>query len=324
MRSSFVRVRLFAILAMAVGLMAGTSLAASAAPSAPAGGHVASYQSGTDICDAMIEADLIGWDYTVDKVTYPTLNSFIAAIGAFGLDPGSAAAIYNGACAAILGPPTEVPVPSIPPTEVPVPTETTVPTDVPSTTSTSSITINGYLSDQVAYPQFLDSDPFSTADAGGTIPADFTFELYVNGDTSAAPFAVVSTDGGAAFVDDVPTGNVTIYETSSGASADVAVISDEITAVTFFMPLGTESDVVPTEAPVEATAPADPAQTTAVPDGDQGKTDGGKSSTSVNSLPNTGQGSASSSDGSTIVLLFGAMSLVALAAGSAWRQRQTV
>ncbi len=44
----------------------------------------------------------------------------------------------------------------------------------------------------------------------------------------------------------------------------------------------------------------------------------------VSDLPSTGQGSDGGASGSAIVLFFGAMSMVALAAGFAWRQRHTI
>jgi len=462
MRHSFVKLRLLAILAMTVGLMAGSSLAASAAPSAPAGGHAASYQVDVNACVSLFDAGLIDADGFVDEVAFPTVLDFTTNLDVLAIvNADVAASVFGGGCAGFQAEPTveptaavtvqpgegdKTPEGGIPPTEVPTTVPTVAPTNVPSTTS--SITISAFLSDQVAYPQFLVSAPFSAqaaSDVGGSIPADRTFEIYVNGDTSAAPFAVVSTGGGAAVVDGVPEGFVTIYETQSGASIDVDVVSGNITSVTFFAPSGAgagNSDiasividtygcdqidvpvaatgstggvlpaavenndlegagctpidrdlvlylngdttaqpwasfstvdgvaalnevptgdhvlvdpatgyqfpvsaaagtvtaislyfpiddvVVPTE--VAPTATAAPGQPTAVPGGDHGhghdhgnKGNGGKSSSSsVSSLPNTGQGSTSS-DSSTLVLLFGAMSLVALAGGVAWRQRRS-
>jgi len=42
----------------------------------------------------------------------------------------------------------------------------------------------------------------------------------------------------------------------------------------------------------------------------------------VSALPSTGQGDAAGTSASGIVLLFGAMSLIALVIGFAWRQRR--
>ncbi|HWV35838.1 MAG TPA: hypothetical protein VNZ55_09395 [Thermomicrobiales bacterium] len=448
MRSSFAKLRVFAILAMTVGLLVGTNLPASAAQTPD--------EDVIQYCIGLYGAGIIDEDGLVDP-SYTSLEDFVENSGIADLLPGvlDVVDVYNGGCFGFgPGPGAE---PGVPPTSVPLPTAQ--PTDPFVPGDTSSVTISGYLSDQVSVPTFMFSFPFSTADVGGTIPAEFTFELYVNGDTSAAPFAVVSTAGGAAVVDGVPTGLVTIYETGSGASVDVLVISGNITSVNFFMPSGPnagESDinsiaidtyvcdqirypvssagstffggaaveendlpsagctptdrdlvlylngdltaqpwasfttyggvavlnavpegdhvlvdpatgyqfgvsvfsdeggngtvtaislffpvggdvVVPTEVPAEPTATAAPGQPTAVPGGDHGhhghdhgKKDSGKkgsssssSSSTVSSLPNTGQGSSSSSDSSTLVLLFGAMSLVALAGGVAWRQRRS-
>ncbi|MGB3307316.1 MAG: hypothetical protein WBA63_14085 [Thermomicrobiales bacterium] len=256
MRQSFVKLRLLAILAMTVGLMAGSSLAASAAPSAPAGGHAASYQS-ADTCSALITANLI--DPTTGEIV--DLDTFETQALALGITQSEIDLVLLNGCdvapeptveptleptleptAAVTVQPGEgdkTPEGGIPPTQVPTTVPTVAPTEVPSTTS--SITISAFLSDQVAYPQFLVSAPFSAqaaSDVGGSIPADRTFELYVNGDTTAAPFAVVSTGGGAAVVDGVPEGLVTIYETQSGASIDVNVVSGNITSVTFLAPSG--------------------------------------------------------------------------------------
>jgi len=435
MRSSFAKLRVFAILAMTVGLVVGSNLPASAAQTPD--------EDVVQYCVGLYGAGIIDSDGFVDEVAYPTLQDFIDNSGIADLLPGvlDVSSVFNGGCAGFG--PGDGAEPGIPPTSVPLPTAE--PTDPFVPGDTSSVTISGFLSDQVSYPQFMFSDPFSTADVGGTIPGDFTFDLYVNGDTSAAPFAVVSTGGGAAVVDGVPTGLVTIYETGSGASVDVYVESGNITSVAFFMPSGPnagESDVnsiaidtyvcdqirypvssagntsfggaaveendlpsagctptdrdlvlylngdltaqpwasfttsggvavlndvpagfhtivdpatgyqfgvgvgpdeagngtvtaiglyfpvggevVPTQAPAEPTATPGNGGDNGHHGHDHGKKDEGKkSSSTVSSLPNTGQGSSSSSDSSTMVLLFGAMSLVALAGGLAWRQRRS-
>ncbi|MGB3304655.1 MAG: hypothetical protein WBA63_00580 [Thermomicrobiales bacterium] len=437
MRSSFAKLRVFAILAMTVGLLVGTNLPASAAQTPD--------EDVVQYCIGLYGAGLIDSEGFVDEFAYPTLQEFIdnSTVTDLISDVNVINSVFNGGCFGFG--PGDGAEPGIPPTSVPLPTAQ--PTDPFVPGDTSSVTISGYLSDQVSEPTFMYSDPFSTADVGGTIPADFTFEFYVNGDTAAAPFAVVSTGGGAAVVDGLPTGLVTIYETGSGASVDVIVVSGNITSVNFFMPSGpnagnsdinsiaidtyvcdqirypvssagiTAGAVEENDLPNAGCTPTDrdlvlylngdltaqpwasfttyggvavlnavpygfhtivdpatgyqfdvfagfgegsgtvtaislyfpvggdvvvptqvPAEPTATPGnggdngddghhghdhgkkGDKGTT--GKSST-VSSLPNTGQGSSSSTDSSTLVLLFGAMSLVALAGGVAWRQRRS-
>ncbi len=62
----------------------------------------------------------------------------------------------------------------------------------------------------------------------------------------------------------------------------------------------------------------------AADDGDDDGAADGDDDEAVSDLPSTGQGSDGGASGSAIVLFFGAISMVALAAGFAWRQRHTI
>jgi len=77
-------------------------------------------------------------------------------------------------------------------------------------------------------------------------------------------------------------------------------------------------DATPGAATPIATSTVEPTATTAA--GEPTTAAGEPTKAAVVALPNTGQGS--SSNGSTLILLFGAMSLVTVAAGFAWRQRR--
>lgn len=128
MRSSFVKLRLLAMVLMAFGFMASSGLSASAAPAAPAGAHAARYQSvDVAVCITLFNAGLLNPDGSVvDPLTFEA-----GANNAGVTDPTLILAIINGGCSGFPVPTpvgTGVPLPTLPPVETPTvaPTATEV------------------------------------------------------------------------------------------------------------------------------------------------------------------------------------------------------
>jgi LPXTG-motif cell wall-anchored protein len=223
-----------------------------------------------------------------------------------------------------------------------------IPGDNPGNSDISSLVLTSYAADQVDVATFyvsepIDQDPPSggaieldeiIATAGMDIPftgayvVDRLFYIYANGDTDTLPINV-QTVGGVAVVNALPTGTHLVTDAQTGVGVNVAVADNSVTVVTAVFPEGTgdtgDSDGDPdTEAPGSGNGTDDGDDDGSDDGSDDGDDSDGGSSTSggdVSSLPSTGQGS--SNESSTIVMILGAMSLVALAGGFAWRQRRT-
>lgn len=154
----------------------------------------------------------------------------------------------------------------------------------------------------------------------GAYLVDRQFTININGGGTGLN---LQTDGGVALFDKLPPGTHTITDTQTGYSSTFDIEAGSITTVTVVFPEGygntgsTDGDK-DTEDPDGSDSAADSGSDTGSDSGSDTGNGGGK----VSSLPSTGQGS-SSSDSSTLVLILGAMSLVALAGGFAWRQRRT-
>jgi LPXTG-motif cell wall-anchored protein len=221
-----------------------------------------------------------------------------------------------------------------------------IPGDNPGNSDISSLVLTSYAADQVDEPTFYISEPIDqdppdggaveldevVANAGIDIPftgayvVDRLFYVYANGDQQSIPYSV-QTIGGVGVLNALPTGTHLVTDAQTGVGVDVAVADNAVTVVTAVFPEGTgdsgDSDGDPdTEAPGQGNDGDDDGDGS--DDGDDDGDDSGDGSTSggdVSKLPSTGQGS--STESSTIVMILGAMSLVALAGGFAWRQRRT-
>lgn len=149
------------------------------------------------------------------------------------------------------------------------------------------------------------------------------FTININGGGTGLN---LQTDGGVALFDKLPPGVHTITDTQTGYSAEFEIVAGSITTVTVVFPEGF-GDTGSTDGDKDTESPDDAEDSASDSGSDTGSDSGSDSGTSggggkVSSLPSTGQGS-SSSDSGTIVLILGAMSLIALAGGFAWRQRRT-
>jgi hypothetical protein len=154
----------------------------------------------------------------------------------------------------------------------------------------------------------------------GAYLVDRQFTININGGGTGLN---LQTDGGVALFDKLPPGVHTITDTQTGYSAEFEIVAGSITTVTVVFPegygdTGSSTGDKDTEDPDDGDTAGDTGSDSGSDTGNNGSNGGGK----VSSLPSTGQGS-NSSDSSTIVLILGAMSLVALAGGFAWRQRRT-
>ena len=123
----------------------------------------------------------------------------------------------------------------------------------------------------------------------------------------ATPVAGDKDGNGGGAVDDKDTGGGDVVDDKDTTGGDV-VVEDEVAA-----------DAGTDEGGAAGEAGADGADGTDGAAGEAGEAGGA----GVTALPSTGQGADAGTSSSAIVLLFGAMSLVALAAGFAWRQRRT-
>jgi len=143
--------------------------------------------------------------------------------------------------------------------------------------------------------------------AGDCAPSAGTFTFYFIGDQTA-DFAQLFVDGSGSI--GLPAGDYEVVQEENQARTTITVVDGGVLTLVVTNPVAASGATPVPVVPVVPTAASTGGNTA-------------PAASTVSSLPNTGQGS-SSSNGSTIVLLFGAMSLVALAAGFAWRQRRAV
>lgn len=155
----------------------------------------------------------------------------------------------------------------------------------------------------------------------GAYLVDRQFTININGGGSGLN---LQTDGGVALFDKLPAGDHKITDSQTGYSTWFHIDAGSITTVTVVFPEGYgDTGSATGDKDTESPDGGDKTDT-----GSDSSSDGGNNNGSnggggkVSSLPSTGQGS-NSSDSSTLVLILGAMSLVALAGGFAWRQRRT-
>lgn len=208
--------------------------------------------------------------------------------------------------------------------------------EAPGFSDVGSLVLSSYAADQVITPQYLVSAPIqvdpqspeefpATADDAFDIPyngaytVDREFLVYLNEDTASVPY-VMQTIGGTDLLDGLPEGTHTLVDAQSGYSTSFSIAQGSVTTVVAVFPEGFGD-----------TGNAEGDRDTEAPDGDDdgaddgdddGAADDGGASADVTKLPSTGQ-TGNGSDSSTLVLILGAMSLVALAGGFAWRQRRS-
>ncbi len=164
-------------------------------------------------------------------------------------------------------------------------------------------------------------------DESGCEPGDASFLVT---DSEGEEKEVSTGDDGEISLTGLEAGVGTVEELSTGITAEFTIEEDALTVVTFFNEVVAEDDGTPVDPAPDGDdgTPVDPA-----PDGDDVDdvddvddpadvvaVDAGTGGT-VTTLPSTGQGNAGG-NGGTIVLLLGALSLVTLAGGFAWRQRR--
>jgi len=184
----------------------------------------------------------------------------------------------------------------------------------------------------------------------GCVPDSESFQIFLNNDFSSEPFAEF--EAGVEAINGIPQNAPGVphllLETEQNVFFEFFVESGGVTTITVLNPAddGNATPVADDDDDGNGNGDGDGDgngdgngdATDVGQDGDDGdgSADGGAaasdddddsstsgSGSSVSSLPSTGQGADSGTSGSSIVLLFGAMSLVALAAGFAWRQRRT-
>jgi hypothetical protein len=180
-----------------------------------------------------------------------------------------------------------------------------------------SIVISNFVCTQIDEPTMI-TEPVgvdtaaSVPDEEGCVESSANFEIYVNGDFTSEPIEVFV--DGTATVNGIPaTAEGTphaLLETSFNVFFEFEIAPGGVTTITVLNP----ADVG------DGATPANDGDDDGTDDGtaDDGADDG-----AVSGLPSTGQGSDGGANGTAIVLLFGAMSMVALAAGFAWRQRRS-
>jgi hypothetical protein len=170
---------------------------------------------------------------------------------------------------------------------------------------TGVLTVASYVG-EVDEPVLYILDEVAASDTveGVTItPDDRDFVLYQAGEE--APVASFSTVGGYAVVTGLAAGDYILFDVASETFfSGITIADDATTSVSAIFPV--VSAATPVATTTATSAPVVP----------------GAPTPAVVALPNTGQGSGSGTS-TSIVLLFGAMSLVAVAAGFAWRQRRT-
>jgi MYXO-CTERM domain-containing protein len=220
--------------------------------------------------------------------------------------------------------------------------------ELPGDSSTGSLVLTSYAAANVPSPEFFVSAPINvppappeefpaSADDAYDIPytgayvVDREFLIFLNNDTSSVPL-VLQTINGTALFDQLPSGTHTIMDAQTGYSDVFSIEAGFVTTVVAVFPEGAgdsgDWDGDPdTDAPDGDDDGSDDGDDDGSDDGDDGDDDGSSDGSSngggnVSKLPSTGQG-GSTTDSSAIVMLLGAMSLVALAGGFAWRQRRS-
>lgn len=216
--------------------------------------------------------------------------------------------------------------------------------ETPGISNSGSLVLSSYGADQVGNTKFLVSDPINIApqapidenlgwaeddlaDAGyaGAYTVDRQFLIYINSDTASAALSL-QTIGGTALYDNLPAGTHILADAQTGESIQFTIAKGSVTTVVAIFPEGVGDSGNP-DGDRDTTAPdagdddsADTGSDSGSDDG--GNADGGNTGGGVSKLPSTGQG-GNSTDSSAIVMILGAMSLIALAGGFAWRQRRT-
>lgn len=199
----------------------------------------------------------------------------------------------------------------------------------PVTGEPGSVVVSKFVCTQIEEPTATISDPVGIDTAAGEpdveegcSPSTASFEIYLNNDFTSAPFAEF--DAGVATIDGVPQniGGVPhlLLELDTNVFYEFFVAPGGVTTITVLNPAD-DGDATPVgDDDDDGSSDGSSGDDGASADDDNGDDD---SAGGVSTLPSTGQGADSGTSGSSIVLLFGAMSLVALAAGFAWRQRRT-
>jgi MYXO-CTERM domain-containing protein len=212
--------------------------------------------------------------------------------------------------------------------------------ETPGVTDTACIVLSSFGAEAVDELTWLVSAPYNLPPSGdvldldivigeanydipyvGAYPVDREFTLLIGG-VSSQFNRTIQTVGGVGVLCGIPDGTHRLIDTQTGVGVELDTLTGNVTVVTAVFPEGTgdtgDSDGDPdTEAPDGADSGDGEDDGDGDGDGD-GDTAG---SGDVSKLPSTGQGS--STDSSAIVLILGAMSLVALAGGFAWRQRRS-
>lgn len=205
----------------------------------------------------------------------------------------------------------------------------------PVTGEPGSVVVSKFVCTQIEEPTATISDPVGIDTAAGSpdveegcSPSTASFQIYLNNDFTSTPFAEF--DAGVATIDGVPQniGGVPhlLLELDTNVFYEFFVAPGGVTTITVLNPADDgNATPVADDGGDDGTADGGTSGDGGASTDDNGDDDsaGGTSGGSVSTLPSTGQGADSGTSGSSIVLLFGAMSLVALAAGFAWRQRRT-
>jgi len=187
----------------------------------------------------------------------------------------------------------------------------------PGSGEPGTLVISNFVCTQIEEPTATVSDPVGVGTAGapepeeGCVADSADFQIFVNSDFTSEPIDVFV--DGTATVNGVPSTAATgvpnaLFEPAFNVFFEFEITPGGVTTITVLNPAKDEDG---------ATLVADATDDGAV-DGVADDDDG-----DVSGLPSTGQGSDGGANGSAIVLLFGAISMVALAAGFAWRQRRS-
>jgi len=188
----------------------------------------------------------------------------------------------------------------------------------PGSGEPGTLVISNFVCTQIEEPTATVSDPVDVGAAAdeptpedGCTPDAAAFQIFANSDFTSDPINVYV--NGTATVNGVPSTAATsvpnaLFDPVHNVYFEFEVTPGGVTMITVLNPAKDEDG---------ATLVADATDDGAVDD--VADDDDGD----VSGLPSTGQGSDGGANGSAIVLLFGAMSMVALAGGFAWRQRRT-
>lgn len=186
----------------------------------------------------------------------------------------------------------------------------------PGTDEPGTVVISTFVCTQIEEPTATVSGPVGVGAAAGEEPeppeegcvADSAdFQVFVNSDFTSDPIDVfvdgtATVNGVPSTEDGVPNA---LFEPSFNVFFEFDITPGGVTTITVRNPADDGDGATPV---------VDGDDDSAADDGDNG---------AVSGLPSTGEGGDGGASGSAIVLLLGAMSTVALAAGFAWRQRRT-